>query len=113
MAYLEIVRFEDPETLYCATFFLGKAGNVVPGGHCPTVGEAMHGLAHVLEGRDLRKWAPTIEALTPGVEEFMRTNPTLTWSRFEASDTPTHQAGPAIHGMTAGCSVRRNEEYVK
>ena len=113
MAYLEVVRFDEPETLYCATFFLGKAGNVVPGGHSPSVGEAMHSLAHVLEGRDLCRWAPTIEAMTPRIEEYIRTNPTLTWTRFEASDSSPAPASLAIKGMSAGCSGRRNEEYVK
>jgi hypothetical protein len=112
MAYIEIVREDQPETLYCATFFLGKAGNVVPGGFTPTVEEAVHSLVHVLEGRDLKRWAPLVEPMTEGVVEFMNKNASLSWARFEIPDAPSHEVEPAIPGMTAGTSVRRREEYI-
>lgn len=111
MAYIEIVRVDEPQTLYCATFFLGKAGNVVPGGYKDTPGQAMHSLAHVLEGRDLRKWAPLVEPMTHGVEEYLQANSTLTWARFEVPETSSGEVEEAIAGMAAGCSVRRGEEY--
>jgi hypothetical protein len=111
MAYIEIVAVEEPEKMYCATFFLGKAGNVAPGGYKDTPEEAMHALVHVLEGRDLRRWAPLADALVAGVAQYMKENPTLTWSRFEVAETPSSKAEPAIAGMTAGTSIRRGEEY--
>jgi hypothetical protein len=41
----------------------------------------------------------------------MESNPTLTWARFEVPETASGQVEEAIAGMTAGCSVRRGEEY--
>jgi hypothetical protein len=111
MAYLEITIENEPEKTYCATFFLGKAGNVVPGGHTDDAESAMHSLVHVLESRDLRKWAPFIDPMTPAVVQYMKENPTLTWVRFEVDETPNTKAEAAIKGMTAGTSVRRGEEY--
>lgn len=111
MAYIEVIRVDEPVTLYCATFFLGKAGNVVPGGYKDTPVEAMHSLVHVLEGRDLREWAPRVAPMTAGVERYMAENPTLTWARFEVTESASGQVEEAIAGMTAGTSVRRTEEY--
>ncbi|MBW3622469.1 MAG: hypothetical protein KY468_03560 [Armatimonadetes bacterium] len=111
MAYIELVRVDEPQRLYCATFFLGKAGNVVPGGYWDTVEEAMHNLVHVMETRDVRDYAPLVDSMTAGVIQKMAENPTLTWSRFEVPETATGEVAAAIPGMTAGCSVQRNEEY--
>jgi hypothetical protein len=111
MAYIEIIRVDEPQRLYCATFFLGKAGNVVPGGYMDTVEEAMHSLVHVVADRDVWKYAPLIEPMTPGVVEFLRANPTLTWGRFEVPETPSGEVDLAIAGMTAGTSGRREGEY--
>lgn len=112
MAYIELVRVDEPQRLYCATFFLGKAGNVVPGGYMDTVDDAMHGLVHVVETRDVQKYAPFIAPMTPGVVRYMEENPTLTWARFEIPETASGVVEEAIPGMTAGCSIRREEEYV-
>jgi hypothetical protein len=111
VAYIEIVRVDEPERMFCATFFLGKAGNVVPGGYKDTPGDAVHSLAHVLEGRDLKVWGPRVEPMASGVDQYFDQNPTLTWGRFEVSETPSGAVEEAIEGMTAGCSVRRGEEY--
>lgn len=111
MAYIEIIRVDEPQTLYCATFFLGKAGNVVPGGYQDTVEEAMHSLVHVLEGRDVNEWAPLVDPMTPGVVQFMNENPTLTWSRFDIPETPSGKVEKAIPGMAGGTSGRRIDEY--
>jgi hypothetical protein len=111
MAYIEMVRVDEPERLYCATFFLGKAGNVVPGGYKNTVHEAVHSLVHVLQGRDLRDWAPRVAPMTEGVEQYMEGNPTLTWTRFEVPESAGGAVEEAIAGMTGGCSVRRGGEY--
>jgi hypothetical protein len=111
MAYIEVVRVEEPQRLYSATFFLGKAGNVVPGGYWDTVEEAMHSLVHVLETRDVRQFAPLVAPMTPGVAQYMEANPALSWGRFEVPEAPTGAVEEAIAGMTAGCSVRRGEEY--
>lgn len=111
MAYIELVRVDEPQRLYCATFFLGKAGNVVPGGYTETVEDAMHNLVHVLETRDLHRYAPLVAPMTPGVVRYMTENPTLGWTRFDVPETPTGEVEEAIPGMTAGCSIRREEEY--
>ena len=111
MAYIEIVRVDEPQRLYSATFFLGKSGNVVPSGYWDTPEQAMHSLVHVLAGRDLRDYAPLVEPMTHGVQQYMDANPTLTWTRFEVPETPTGEVEEAIAGMTAGCSTRREEEY--
>lgn len=111
MAYIEMIRVDEPQTMYCATFFLGKAGNVVPGGYWDTPTEAVHSLVHVLQSRDLKQWAPLIEPLTPGVAEYLKKHGSLAWARFEVPETPSGQIEEAIAGMTAGCSVRRGEEY--
>jgi hypothetical protein len=113
MAYIELLRVDEPQRLYNATFFLGKAGNVVPGGYMDTVEEAMHSLAHVLETRDVSEYAPLVEPMTHGVVQYMAQNPTLTWARFEVPETPTGVVEEAIAGMTAGCSIRREGEYVR
>ena len=111
MAYMEIVEVEEPQRMFCATFFLGKTGNVVPGGYRDTVEEAVHALVHVMETRDVRRWAPSVAALTHGVVDYMEKNPTLSWTRFDVPETPTDRAEEAIAGMAAGTSVRRREEY--
>ena len=111
MAYIEVVRVDEPQTLYSATFFLGKAGNVVPSGYFDTPEEAMHSLVHVMQARDVKEWAPLVEPLTHGIDAYMRDNPTLTWGRFDVPETPSEHVEEAIAGMTAGTSVRRGEEY--
>ncbi len=111
MAYLEIVRVDEPQRLWCATFFLGKAGNVVPGGYKSTLHDALHSLEHVLEGRDVKAWAKNVAPMTPGVEVYMEQNSSLAWARLEIPETASGDVEPAIDGMTAGCSVRRGEEY--